>query len=100
MASTFRVTTTELRKIANELRTLNSRFQNEVNGLNDSEGRLASMWEGDAQKAFHQQFQTDKEKFLVFYQGIEKYIERLLQTADAYDKAEAMNVATAQTRKA
>lgn len=100
MASMIRVTTTELRNKANELRTLNERFKQEMSGLHDSEGRLAGMWEGEAQKAFRTQFQMDYEKFTVFYNGINQYIERLMASADAYDRAEATNVATAQTRKA
>ncbi len=100
MASTIRVTTKVLRQKAEELRGLNEKFKTEVAGLNDSEGRLATMWEGEAQKAFHQQFAIDSEKFQVFYTGINQYVERLIATADAYDKAEAENVSTAQTRKA
>lgn len=76
MASTLRVTPSELRKKAQELRELNSKFKNEVEGLNDSETTLGNMWEGDAQKAFHSQFQADREKFNVFYNGIEQYIQR------------------------
>lgn len=100
MASIIRVTTKTLRSKAEELRTLNSKFNSEVTGLNESESRLAGMWEGEAQKVFHAQFQADSEKFKIFFEGINKYIERLIATADAYDKAEAENVSTAQTRKA
>lgn len=100
MATTIRVTTATLRAKADELRLLNAKFNTEVAGLNESEARLATMWEGDAQKAFHQQFQVDHEKFKVFFEGINKYVERLIASADAYDKAEAANVSTAQTRKA
>ena len=99
MASTLRVTPSELRKKAKE-RRLNSQFKNEVEGLNDGETTLGTMWEGDAQKAFHTQFQADREKFNVFYNGIEQYIQRLNDAADAYDRAESDNVSTAQTRKA
>ena len=100
MASTLRVTPSELSKKAQELRDLNSKFKNEVEGLNDSETTLGNMWEGDAQKAFHSQFQADREKFNVFYNGIEQYIQRLNDAANAYDKAESETVSTAQTRKA
>ena len=68
--------------------------------MNDSETTLANMWEGEAQKAFHSQFQTYREKFNVFYNGIEQYVQRLNDAANAYDKAESENVSTAQTRKA
>lgn len=98
MASTLRVTPAELRKKAQELRELNSKFKNEVEGLNDSETTLGNMWEGDAQKAFHNEFQRDRERFNTFYNGIEKYIERLLETANAYERAESENTSTASTR--
>lgn len=100
MATTIRVTTKELRKKAEELRMMNEKFRAEVSGLNEGESRLAAMWEGEAQKVFQQQFRMDSEKFQTFYTGINQYIERLIATADAYDRAEAENVSTAQTRKA
>lgn len=99
MATTIRVTTANLRKSAEELRGLNAKFKMEVSGLNDSETRLASMWEGEAQKVFRSEFQKDKAKFDQFYEGIERYVERLMETANAYDKAESQNVSIAQTRK-
>ncbi|MDO5415631.1 MAG: WXG100 family type VII secretion target [Lachnospiraceae bacterium] len=100
MASIIRVTTTELRKKAQELRELNSKFKNEVAGLGDSEQTLSTMWEGEAQKVFRGEFQKDKAKFDAFYNGIEQYVQRLNETADRYDRAESENVSTASTRKA
>lgn len=100
MASTIRVTTTTLKSKAEELKGLNSKFKAEVDGLSESEGALAAMWEGEAQKVFRAQFQADKAKFEAFYNGIEQYVQRLLDTAAAYDKAEAETVSIAQTRKA
>ena len=96
----IRVTPNTLRSKANELRTLNENFKAEVNAMNENEERLSNMWEGDARNAFHNAFQTDKAKFDTFYAGINKYIERLIETANAYDKVEAENVSIAQTRKA
>lgn len=100
MASTIRVTTSILKSKAEELRGLNEKFKQEVEGLSESEASLAGMWEGEAQKIFHTQFQTDKGKFDTFYNGINKYVERLLEAAAAYDKAEAEAANIAQTRKA
>ena len=96
----IRVTPNTLRNTANELRTLNENFKNEVTAMSENEERLAGMWEGDARNAFHSAIQTDKAKIDVFYAGINKYIERLIETANAYDKVEAENVSIAQTRKA
>lgn len=100
MASKFRVTTSQLRKIADDLKTLNSKFKSEVGSLSDGESRLATMWEGEAQQAFREEFQSDKGKFDLFYTGIETYIKRLEETADAYEKAEQANYNTAKTRTA
>lgn len=100
MASGLRVTPSILKQKAEELRGLNEKFKNEVTGLNDSELRLAGMWEGEAQKAFHNQFQIDRNKFETFYVGINKYVQRLLEAAQAYEKAEAENTNIANTRKA
>lgn len=100
MASTIRVTTSILKSKAEELRALNAKFKQEVEGISESETALANMWEGEAQKIFHNQFQIDKGKFDTFYNGIEKYVERLLETAAAYDRAEAEAANIAQTRKA
>lgn len=100
MASKIRVTPAQLKQTAEELRNLNTKFKNEVSSMNDSELRLATMYEGEAQKAFHNQFQTDRNKFETFYVGIEKYVQRLIDAADAYAKAENQNINTAQTRKA
>lgn len=100
MATIIRVTTSTLRSKAEELRNLNERFKNEVSGLNDREKQLLTMYEGDASKAFDTEFQKDKQKFDIFYAGINQYIQRLLDSADAYDRAEAQNLSVAQTRKA
>ena len=97
--ATIRVTPTILRNKADELRELNEKFKGEVNGLTESENRLANMWEGEARNAFHAEYQKDAEKFNTFYTGINQYIERLIGAADAYDRAESENLSVAQTRR-
>ncbi len=94
----IRVTTETLRNKAEELRQLNSNLNTEISGLRESEARLSGMWEGEAKEAFHKQFLMDAEKFEAFYKGINQYIQRLEETATSYDKAEAANVSTANTR--
>ena len=100
MATIIRVTTSELRNRAENLRTLNERFKREVDALNSREKQLLGMFEGDASKAFDAQFQLDKSKFDVFAAGIEHYVTRLLASASAYDAAECKNVGIANERKA
>ena len=99
MATIIRVTTSELRNRAEQLRTLNEKFKSEKNALSDREKQLLTMYEGDSSRAFDQQFQIDMTKMDAFYQGINEYIQRLLESADAYDRAEQQNVSIAQTRK-
>ena len=68
--------------------------------MSDNEMRLAGMWEGDAKEAFHRAYQNDETKFQAFYSGINQYILRLIETAEAYDKVEAVNASIASSRKA
>ena len=53
MASTLMVTTSELRKRADELESLNEAFLGKVNGLKDDETLLGQSYVGEAQKQFH-----------------------------------------------
>jgi uncharacterized protein YukE len=62
------------------------------------EQNLSGMWEGEAQKAFHKAFSDDKQKWELFYQGIQKYIEALNTDAQKYDEAEQKALSTAQQR--
>ncbi|WP_031547564.1 WXG100 family type VII secretion target [Oribacterium sp. FC2011] len=98
--SMFRVNTSTLKSQAEQLRTLNESFKTQVENLNDKENALSGMWEGEARNAFHNAFQQDKSQFDVFYQGINTFISTLETDAGEYDKAEAQNLSTAQTRKA
>lgn len=96
--SKFTVNSAQLRQKANALNELNQQFRTAVNELTNSEQSLASMWEGDAQKAFHKAFSDDVQQFTNFYNGIAKYIQALQEAADKYDKAEAQNVNLATAR--
>ena len=85
----IRVTPATLRSKATELEGLNNQYKNKVNGLNDKETTLYGQWEGDANTAFHQAFQTNKGYLDDFSTAVGKYIEALNTAAEAYDKAEA-----------
>lgn len=97
--SSFRVSSQELRAKAGELEQMNAQFKSAVEALSSSEASLATMWEGDAQKAFHTAFNNDKGQFEKFSAGIAQYIQALLNAAGQYESAEAKNVNTASTRK-
>lgn len=66
--------------------------------MTESEANLASMWEGDAQKAFRAAFNSDCQQFDSFYKGIAQYVQALREAAAQYDKAEGRNVDLAKTR--
>lgn len=97
--ATFRVTTNELKTKAEELRSLNAQFKNEVGNMETLEGSLSGMWEGEAKDAFHNAFSSDKVQMDNFYNAIELYIQRLETAAVKYAQAEATNVEIASTRK-
>ncbi len=98
MSTAFRVTSSQLRQKADELRTLNGQFKASVSNLQASESALNGMWEGDARKAFHTAFMQNKSKFDNFSNGMEEYAQRLLNAADEYDRTEAANVGIASTQ--
>lgn len=97
MAS-FRVTSSQLTTQANELSQLNSRFKTAVEQLVTSEASLNSMWDGEANDAFHTAFSTDKGKMDEFYNLILTYVERLNTIAARYDQTEATNTQIASNR--
>ena len=99
MAHQITVTTTQIKNKANELKSLNSKFKNQINSLRSSESSLNSMWDGEANDAFHKAFNSDMTQLTNFYNAIEQYVSKLNQIAQAYDKAEKTNVSTANTRK-
>lgn len=97
--SGFRVNSQELRQKASQLEQLNANFQKKVQELVNSEQNLATMYEGEAQKAFHTAFTNDQQQFNNFYNGIAKYVQALINAAEQYERAEAKNVTIATTRK-
>lgn len=90
--SMFLVNSSQLRQKADRLEQMNEQFKQAVTALSDSEANLATMWEGDAQKAFRTAFTNDRTKFDEFYKGITLYIQALRAAADEYDGAESRNV--------
>ena len=94
----FQVTAGELTRQAETLSQLNQKLQTQITALENTEASLASMWEGEAKKAYHNAFQTDKSKMLNFKNAIDEYIVALKNIAAAYVRAENTNVNTASTR--
>ncbi|MBQ7481231.1 MAG: WXG100 family type VII secretion target [Lachnospiraceae bacterium] len=96
--SFFQVTASELRKKADSLRGLNSRFKSGVDNLLSTEQALKTMWEGEANDVFHSVFIKDRDRMELFHEVIESFIEALLIIAAKYEEAEKRNTATASTR--
>lgn len=96
--SNFRVTTSTLISQAEQIQELNSRFKAAVEQLVTEESSLRSMWEGEANDAFHMAFMTDKGKMDEFYQLITQYIERLETIASRYNQTEQVNTQIAAER--
>ncbi|MCD8197447.1 MAG: WXG100 family type VII secretion target [Lachnospiraceae bacterium] len=94
----IRVTATQLKAQAEELRTLNSQYKDQVTELETCETNLASMWEGEARDAFHNAFNSDKTQMTNFYTLIEQYVAKLLTIAAKYEQAEATNQEIATVR--
>ena len=96
--SFIQVTSSELRKKAEELKQLNMRFKLQVETIETAEQTLKSMWEGQANQTFHTAFMRDKGQMDGFHGAIAQYIAALLIIAAKYEEAEAKNTATASAR--
>lgn len=94
----IQVTASELRKQAEVLRGLNTKFQAQVTNLESVEQSLKGMWEGQANTAFHGAFVKDKGQMDNFYSAIGQYIAALLVIAQRYEQTETKNIDTATTR--
>lgn len=96
--SEIQVTSSTLRSKAEELNQLNEQFKNAVSSLTDEESALRSQFEGEASDAFHNAFTKDTIQMNNFYNAIAQYVQKLIQIAEAYEKAEQANVTTATNR--
>ncbi|MBQ7203374.1 MAG: WXG100 family type VII secretion target [Eubacterium sp.] len=96
--SQIRVTASQLRAQAEALRTTNNNFKARVGNLESTEAQLKSMWEGEANDAFHAAFTRDKIQMDNFYNAIMQYATVLDNIATKYENAEATNTNTATTR--
>lgn len=95
----IKVTPRELRTKADELDRFNRSFRQEVEKMVGYEAQLASMWEGEAQKAFRKAFNDDKIKMERFAVNIDKYVVALREDAQKYEEAENKTTNIATTRK-
>ncbi len=97
--SSIMINTSQLRNKAEELSSQNAQLKSQIQLLDETEQSLNAMWDGDANTAFHNAFQSDKSQFDNFYAAINRYIEALQITAQRWDEAERTNTDTAINRK-
>ena len=95
----FSVTISQLQSKADELEQLNKTFDSMVKNLEETEGALNTMWEGEAKKGFHTAFTNDMIQLRNFYNAIIAYINALRLAIQKYIEAENNNVELAATRK-
>lgn len=94
----IQVKASEMRKKAEELKGLNTRFKSQVESLTNCEQSLKTMWEGQANDKFHSAYIRDQGQMENFHGAIEQYIAALLIIAAKYEEAENKNTATASMR--
>lgn len=92
------VTTSQLTSKANELKSYNTKFKTQVENLKQQESSLNSMWDGEANDAFHKAFDKDVTQMNNFYNAIEKYVQSLNEIIKNYENAESNNLKTATNR--
>lgn len=98
MSTAFKVTPSVLTSQANEVNNLNGQFKTAVAQLVSSEQSLKSMWEGEANVIFHNEFMKDKAKMDEFYKLITQYVEKLNTIATRYKQTEETNAEIARNR--
>lgn len=96
----IRVDTGTLRSKAAQLRQMANDFKSRVNNLESDESSLYGMWDGQAHDAFHNAFISDKNQFLVFYNGILDYARTLENFASDYERREQTAIQVAKKRDA
>ena len=96
--SKYTLTASEMQNTINELNSANSEFKSRVSELETAQQELAGMWQGDANTAFNNAFQSDKGQWTTFAGLIDQYVQTLGTILQTYQNAEATNTDTAKTR--
>lgn len=92
------VTGGELRSAIADLTEKNEQFRTKVGELETLQQELASQWQGDANTAFNNAFQSDKGQWSAFQVLVSQYIQALETILKIYEQAEETNRATASNR--
>ena len=94
----FSVIVAELKAKADELDGLNQQFLSQTGTLEETEGALNGMWEGEAKNQFHTAFTNDITQMHNFYNAVAQYVTVLNNAVARYQQAEAQNIEIAQAR--
>lgn len=94
----FQVTSSELKEKSQELRSLNTRFNQEAEKMSGYHNALNGMWEGESKDSFSKEFIRDRGRIDSFYSAINQYIEALNVIASKYEEAESRNLTLAGSR--
>ena len=94
----FSVIVAELKAKADELDGLNQQFLSQTGTLEETEGALNGMWEGEARNQFHTAFTNDITQMHNFYNAVAQYVTVLNNAVARYQQAEAQNIEIAQAR--
>ena len=86
MAGQIRLTPEQMRQRAGEVRTQGETFQDVVNRMQSIINELQSEWEGQASRAFAEQFERLKPAFNDMRQLIDDIGTQLNSTADAVEQ--------------
>ena len=90
--SFYQVDSKQLRSKKDELSTLIQRFIREKENLCAGEVALRSMWEGQANDAFHSEFMKSAGRMDTFVRVIDQYANVIESVAGRYDMAEQNNM--------
>lgn len=94
----IQLTVSQLKAKKEKLETLNKKYYQELQALQQDESTLQAMWEGDAASAFDAGFKKDLAQLLKYYELIRKYIQALEEIIRKYTEAERKNIQTVKTR--
>lgn len=92
------VSISALRAKAEELEQLNTTFKTMIGTLTDTEAALGGMWEGNANKAFHDAFTKDMVQLGNFHTTVQAYVNALYRAIRKYAQAERKNTEIARVR--
>lgn len=88
-----------LQEVITKLEQYNKQFQEKVNDLCKEQKRVDSMWDGQANTEFNNNFNKDKQQFDNFHTEIAQYIKQLKAMKQKYEEAESKNTQIAKTRR-